>query len=76
MATYTGTIAYYVGPHHLSSVLEVMLEVFGDRRCCVARELTKIHEEIVRGSLAALVERYSDSLPKGEITLVVEGASD
>ncbi|MCD4706497.1 MAG: 16S rRNA (cytidine(1402)-2'-O)-methyltransferase [Candidatus Sabulitectum sp.] len=76
MADYTGTIACYVGPHHLSSVLEAMLSVFGNRRGCVAREMTKLHEEIVRGTLSSLMERYTDSVPKGEITLLVEGASD
>jgi len=76
MADYTGTIAYYVGPHHLSSVIEVLLSVFGDRRCCVAREMTKLHEEIIRGTLSNLQERYSTSVPKGEITLLVEGASN
>ncbi len=76
MADYTGTIAYYVGPHHLSRVIEVLLSVFGDRRCCVAREMTKLHEEIVRGTLSGLKERYSATVPKGEITLLVEGASN
>ena len=76
MANYTGTIAYYVGPHHLSRVIEVLLSVFGDRRCCVAREMTKLHEEIVRGTLSGLKERYSATVPKGEITLLVEGASN
>ena len=76
MASYSGTIAYYVGPHHLSSVIDMMFSVFGDRRCCVARELTKLHEEIVRGTLSSLKERYSASVPKGEITILVEGASD
>lgn len=76
MADYTGTIAYYVGPHHLSKVIEVLLSVLGDRRCCVAREMTKLHEEIVRGTLSDLKERYSTTVPKGEITLLVEGASN
>jgi 16S rRNA (cytidine1402-2'-O)-methyltransferase len=74
MVQYTGTIAYYVGPHHLSSVLEAVLSVMGDRRCCVARELTKLHEEVVRGNLSSLIEKYSSVVPKGEITLLVEGA--
>lgn len=75
MADYTGTIAYYVGPHHLASVLDLMLSVFGDRRCCVAREMTKLHEEIIRDNLSGMKEKYSTSVPKGEITLLVEGAS-
>ncbi len=76
MVDYPGTIAYYVGPHHIASVLEIMLEIFGDRRACVAREMTKIHEEFVRGTLSSLKDKYSITKPKGEITLLVEGASD
>ncbi len=75
MADYSGTLAYYVGPHHLHRTLSEMLEIFGDRRCCIARELTKMHEEVLRGTLSEMCERYSDSPPKGEITLLVEGAS-
>ena len=75
MADYSGTLAYYVGPHHLHRTLSEMLPVFGDRRCCIARELTKLHEEVLRGTLSEMCERYSGSLPKGEITLLVEGAS-
>lgn len=75
MAGYTGTLAFYVGPHHLSSVLDDMIAVLGDRRCCIAREMTKIHEEILRGTLSEMQEKYSSSVPKGEITLLLEGAS-
>lgn len=75
MLQYPGTLAYYVGPHHLYKILSEMLVVFGDRKCCVARELTKIHEEILRGTLSEMCERYSVSPPKGEVTLLVEGAS-
>lgn len=74
MASYTGTIAYYVGPHHLARTLEELHSVMGERRCCVARELTKIHEEMVRGTLSELADRYSGTSPRGEITLLVEGA--
>jgi 16S rRNA (cytidine1402-2'-O)-methyltransferase len=76
MAGYTGTMAFYVGPHHLSSVLEDMITVLGNRRCCIAREMTKIHEEILRGSLSDMLEKYSGTVPKGEITLLLEGASN
>ena len=75
MSEYSGTLAYYVGPHHLHRTLLEMFEIFGDRRCCIARELTKIHEEVVRGSLSQMCERYSGSPPRGEITLFIEGAS-
>jgi 16S rRNA (cytidine1402-2'-O)-methyltransferase len=73
MASYTGTIAYYVGPHHLSSVIDMMFSVFGDRRCCVARELTKLHEEIKRGTINQVRDYYTEKEPKGEITLIVAG---
>jgi 16S rRNA (cytidine1402-2'-O)-methyltransferase len=76
MAGYTGTMAFYVGPHHLSSVLEDMITVLGNRRCCIAREMTKIHEEILRGTLSDMLEKYSGTVPKGEITLLLEGASN
>jgi 16S rRNA (cytidine1402-2'-O)-methyltransferase len=49
------------------------VSVLGDRRACVARELTKLHEEVVHGSLRELAEHFGDSV-KGEVTLVVEGA--
>jgi len=74
MVLYPGSIVYYVGPHHLARTLGEILEVFGDRRCCIAREMTKIHEEAIRGSLSAMCSRYSGSAPRGEITLIVEGA--
>ena len=48
----------------------------GDRPACVARELTKIHEEFVRGPLSALAERYALDAPRGEVTIVVGGATE
>jgi 16S rRNA (cytidine1402-2'-O)-methyltransferase len=68
------TMIFYAGPHHLLEILRDMLEVFGDRKACVARELTKMHEEYVRGTLSELVAKYTVSAPRGEITLVVAGA--
>ena len=50
-------------------------DAFGDRRACVARELTKLHEELARGTLSELAARFADGA-RGEITLVVEGISD
>lgn len=75
MESYGGTLVYFVGPHHLRGALMEMREVFGDRNACVARELTKLHEEVIRGSLSDLAERFADQPPRGEITLVVSGAS-
>jgi len=51
-----------------------MRSVLGDRRAAVARELTKVHEEVVRGTLGELAQRWRTEKPRGEFTLVVAGA--
>ncbi len=67
-------LVVFEAPHRVAETLEDLVEVFGpERRACVARELTKLHEEVVRGSLAELAEQFSEGA-RGEITLVVEGA--
>lgn len=68
------TMLFYEAPHRLESTLSDMLKVLGDRRVCVARELTKVYEEIWRGNLQDAVEKFGRNTPKGEITLVLEGA--
>ena len=70
------TLIFYEAPHKLLSTLEDMLAVWGDRRIALARELTKIHEEVVRITLSQAVERYREQTPKGEFVLVVEGAGE
>ena len=71
------TLVLYESPMRTAETLADLAAVLGgERRACVARELTKIHEEIVRGTLASLTERYRDGRPLGEVTLVVEGAVD
>jgi 16S rRNA (cytidine1402-2'-O)-methyltransferase len=68
------TIVLFEAPHRLPETLVAMREAFGaDRRAAVCRELTKTYEEVVRGTLDDLVERFADEA-RGEITLVVEGA--
>jgi 16S rRNA (cytidine1402-2'-O)-methyltransferase len=68
------TIVLYESPHRLVKCLEQLTTFFGPgRSACVARELTKIHEEFTRGTLAELIGHYSDKAVKGEIVLVVEG---
>jgi 16S rRNA (cytidine1402-2'-O)-methyltransferase len=69
------TIVLYESPERLQPTLRELAKVFGDRRAVVARELTKIHEELVRGSLSQLAERFSGRV-LGEITVVVAGASE
>jgi 16S rRNA (cytidine1402-2'-O)-methyltransferase len=68
------TLVFYVSPHGLRKTVRVMHEVLGDRRVCLARELTKKFEEYIRVRLSELEERLSDEHLKGEFTLVVEGA--
>ncbi|MBI5549367.1 MAG: 16S rRNA (cytidine(1402)-2'-O)-methyltransferase [Deltaproteobacteria bacterium] len=69
------TLVLYESPERLVETLRDLAEAFGDRRACVARELTKIHEELVRGRLGELAARFEGEV-RGEITLVVEGAAE
>ena len=65
------TLVLYESGPRLSETLEALGEGLGDRDVAVARELTKLHEECVTGSLSELAERYADATPKGEIVIVV-----
>lgn len=67
------TLVFYEAPHRIASTLRDALEVLGEREAVVARELTKMHEEIARGRLSELVERFSaDEHPRGEMVLVID----
>jgi 16S rRNA (cytidine1402-2'-O)-methyltransferase len=66
------TLLFYEAPHRLAAALADMLSVIGNRRAVVARELTKLHEEVLRGTLAELVQRFSTAIPKGEIVVIVD----
>ena len=69
------TMIFYEAPHKLTATLADMAEVFGpDRPVSLCRELTKLHEEIVRTTLGEAMERYNQTPPKGEFVLVVRGA--
>jgi 16S rRNA (cytidine1402-2'-O)-methyltransferase len=68
------TMVFYESPHRLMKTLEQLAVAFGpDRQACVSRELTKLHEENARGTLAELVEYYQTNPLKGEIVLTVAG---
>ncbi len=71
------TLIFYEAPHKLRDTLKDLLEGLGDRRVSLCRELTKVHEEIYRTTLAGALQHYSqgENKPKGEFVLVVEGAS-
>lgn len=70
----TSTMIFYEAPHKLIYTLKDMLEYFGDRKISLCRELTKIHEEAFRTTLAEAVEYYTVNKPKGEFVIVIEGA--
>ena len=71
------TMIFYESPYRLVKALSQMKEVFGeDRPASVSRELTKIHEETVRGTLAWLEAHFLENEPKGEIVIVVSGAPE
>ena len=69
------TMIFYEAPHKLLTTLTDLREVFGgDRPISLCRELTKLHEEVVRTTLAEAVTRYTETPPKGEFVLIVAGA--
>lgn len=73
----TRTIILYESTHRLMKTLEQLAEAFGPmRQACVSRELTKLHEENIRGTLSELVEYYQTNPQKGEIVLVIAGKSE
>ncbi|MGA9654800.1 MAG: 16S rRNA (cytidine(1402)-2'-O)-methyltransferase, partial [Polyangia bacterium] len=70
------TLVFFESPHRVAATLADLSAILGkDRPACVARELTKTHEEFVRGTLAELASRYASERPLGEVTLLVGGAS-
>lgn len=69
------TMIFYEAPHKLTATLDDLAEAFGgERRIALCRELTKLHEEIFRTTLAGAAARYGAESPRGEFVLVVEGA--
>jgi 16S rRNA (cytidine1402-2'-O)-methyltransferase len=68
------TIVFYESPHRLERNLKMMSEILGDRRVALARELTKRFEEIQRGPISLLIERWKNNRPRGEFVIVIEGA--
>ncbi|MBQ9869675.1 MAG: 16S rRNA (cytidine(1402)-2'-O)-methyltransferase [Ruminococcus sp.] len=72
----THTLIFYEAPHKLQGTLEDMFTFFGDRKISLCRELTKLHEEVIRTTLSQAVQMYREVKPKGEFVLVIEGAKD
>ena len=70
------TLIFYEAPHKLTATLRDLREAFGaERRISLCRELTKLHEEVLRFTLAEAVAYYEENAPKGEYVLVVAGAA-
>lgn len=67
------TMVFYEAPHKLQKTLQDLFDCFGDRRLALCRELTKIHEEIIRTTLSGALKMYETQSPRGEYVLVLEG---
>lgn len=76
LATDPRTIVFFESPRRLKTMLAEVIDVLGDRPVAVARELTKLHEEVVRGTLAGTLARIEDITLKGEVVVVVGGMQD
>jgi 16S rRNA (cytidine1402-2'-O)-methyltransferase len=74
LRTSTATLVFYEAPHRIAATLRDAVDVLGDRQAVIARELTKIHEEFVRGRLSELVEKFSEQAGRGEMVLIIGGA--
>jgi 16S rRNA (cytidine1402-2'-O)-methyltransferase len=70
------TLVAFESPRRVAASLQVLAELDPDRPVAVCRELTKVHEEVVRGSAGALAARYAEAPPRGEVVLVVGGAPE
>lgn len=69
------SIVFYEAPHRIGAMLADVGDVFGDREAVVARELTKMHEEFVRGRIAEVAERLTAERHRGEFVVIVEGST-
>lgn len=70
------TLVLYEAPHKLAETLADLLEALGDRDIALCRELTKLHEEVIRTTIARALERYRTERPRGEYVLVIRGAPE
>jgi 16S rRNA (cytidine1402-2'-O)-methyltransferase len=74
LVTERRAMVFYEAPHKLVYTLRDLLAALGDRRVSVSREITKLHEQTLRGTLSEMLALFGQAPPRGEITLVVEGA--
>jgi 16S rRNA (cytidine1402-2'-O)-methyltransferase len=76
LASESRPLVFFESPHRIVDSLKDMLVALGDRTCVMAREMTKIHEEIATGPLSGFVEKYATSQPVGEFVIVCEGSTE
>ena len=72
---FDGTLCFYVSPHKARRDIGDMLDVFGDREAALVREISKVYQESIRGTLSAILERVVEGV-RGELALVVDGVSE
>ena len=70
------TMIFYEAPHKLKKTLSDMYDAFGDRKIAIVREITKIHETVMRTTFSEAIEFYNTQEPRGEYVLIIEGASE
>lgn len=70
------TLIFFEAPHRLKELLETLLMILGDRRICLARELSKLYEEFERGRISELIGIYEEKEPRGEYVILVEGLTE
>lgn len=72
----TRTIIFYESPHRIIKTLQQIQEFIGDRNVAVVREISKVYQEVVRGSIPSVIEHFQKHQPKGEFVLLVAGKED
>ena len=73
LAAYKVTIVIFEGPHRVLKTLRDLRDTLGDRKAAIGRELTKVHEEFIRGNLSVLIANFNERKPKGEFVILIEG---
>ena len=76
LAAYKVTIVIFEGPHRVLKTLRDLKDTLGDRKAAIGRELTKVHEEFIRGNLSVLIANFSERKPKGEFVILIEGTKN
>lgn len=70
------TIIFYEGPHRVKDMLKDCHSGLGDRPCSIAREISKIHEQVIRGSISEVLAYFEENEPRGEFVIIIEGSQE